>query len=427
MEPVAASPASFHPSKAATSTASVSSGHPSCSGSRRRPSSANSVISPAYDRRSRALRRFAQSHAVGLCVGNAQVAPRRDRPWVAWSPCLKPVFARRCWTRCASASSSRTARWAPCCRPRTSPWTTSRASRAATRFSTSPGPTSCARCTTPTSGPARTQSRRTRSAPTGPTSVSTTSSSGSANWPGPAPRWPRRSPTGGRRTDRPRWVLGSLGPGTKLPTLGHVHYRVLRDAYQEQVAGMIEGGADAIIVETCQDLLQAEVGDHRREASDGRCRCAASADRARHGRDDRNDAAGLRDRGGAHRAGAARHRRHRAQLRHRSSRDERAPALSLAQFAPPGVGDAQRGAARTRPQRRHLSVDRTRVGHRAGVVRQRIRHRAGRRLLRHDTRAHQRRSRRRRIAVAARPAGLTRSRPSPRCTSRCPSARTPAC
>jgi 5-methyltetrahydrofolate--homocysteine methyltransferase len=55
-----------------------------------------------------------------------------------------------------------------------------------------------------------------------------------------------------------RWVLGSVGPGTKLPTLGHVPYATLRDAYQEQVAGMIEGGADAIIVETCQDLLQAK-------------------------------------------------------------------------------------------------------------------------------------------------------------------------
>ncbi len=58
--------------------------------------------------------------------------------------------------------------------------------------------------------------------------------------------------------DRPRWVLGSVGPGTKLPTLGHTHFSVLRDAYQEQVAGMIEGGADAIMVETCQDLLQAK-------------------------------------------------------------------------------------------------------------------------------------------------------------------------
>ena len=58
--------------------------------------------------------------------------------------------------------------------------------------------------------------------------------------------------------DRPRWVLGSVGPGTKLPSLGHTHYSVLRDAYQDEVAGLIEGGADAIVVETCQDLLQAK-------------------------------------------------------------------------------------------------------------------------------------------------------------------------
>src|SRR5256714_4393621 len=58
--------------------------------------------------------------------------------------------------------------------------------------------------------------------------------------------------------DRPRYVLGSVGPGTKLPTLGHVPYATLRDAYQENAAGLIEGGAHAIIVETCQDLLQAK-------------------------------------------------------------------------------------------------------------------------------------------------------------------------
>jgi 5-methyltetrahydrofolate--homocysteine methyltransferase len=56
--------------------------------------------------------------------------------------------------------------------------------------------------------------------------------------------------------ERPRWVLGSMGPGTKLPTLGHVTYSVLRDAYQENAAGLLRGGADALIVETCQDLLQ---------------------------------------------------------------------------------------------------------------------------------------------------------------------------
>jgi len=56
--------------------------------------------------------------------------------------------------------------------------------------------------------------------------------------------------------ERPRWVLGSIGPGTKLPTLGHVTFATLRDAYQENAAGLLRGGADALIVETCQDLLQ---------------------------------------------------------------------------------------------------------------------------------------------------------------------------
>ena len=57
---------------------------------------------------------------------------------------------------------------------------------------------------------------------------------------------------------RPRWVLGSIGPGTKLPTLGHVSFAELRDAYQLNAAGLLAGGADALIVETCQDLLQAK-------------------------------------------------------------------------------------------------------------------------------------------------------------------------
>ncbi|WP_413775718.1 methionine synthase [Micromonospora sp. RTGN7] len=73
--------------------------------------------------------------------------------------------------------------------------------------------------------------------------------------------------------DRPRFVLGSIGPGTKLPTLGHTAYATLRDAYQENAAGLIDGGADALIVETCQDLLQvkaAVVGSHRAMAAIGR-------------------------------------------------------------------------------------------------------------------------------------------------------------
>ncbi|WP_405896974.1 methionine synthase [Streptomyces sp. NBC_00727] len=57
-------------------------------------------------------------------------------------------------------------------------------------------------------------------------------------------------------TGEQRWVLGSMGPGTKLPTLGHVPYATIRDGFQANAEGLIAGGADALIVETTQDLLQ---------------------------------------------------------------------------------------------------------------------------------------------------------------------------
>ncbi|MFE2310714.1 homocysteine S-methyltransferase family protein, partial [Streptomyces sp. NPDC059411] len=57
-------------------------------------------------------------------------------------------------------------------------------------------------------------------------------------------------------TGQQRWVLGSMGPGTKLPTLGHIDYTTIRDAYQINAEGLITGGADALLVETTQDLLQ---------------------------------------------------------------------------------------------------------------------------------------------------------------------------
>ncbi|OEU98599.1 MULTISPECIES: methionine synthase [Streptomyces] len=71
---------------------------------------------------------------------------------------------------------------------------------------------------------------------------------------------------------RMRWVLGSMGPGTKLPTLGHAPYTILRDAYQQNAEGMIAGGADALLVETTQDLLQtkaAVIGARRGMAAVG--------------------------------------------------------------------------------------------------------------------------------------------------------------
>lgn len=57
---------------------------------------------------------------------------------------------------------------------------------------------------------------------------------------------------------KPRFVLGSLGPGTKLPTLGHTTYAHLKDAYRIASQGLVDAGADALLIETTQDLLQAK-------------------------------------------------------------------------------------------------------------------------------------------------------------------------
>ena len=55
---------------------------------------------------------------------------------------------------------------------------------------------------------------------------------------------------------RPRYVAGSMGPGTKLPSLGHIGFYELRDSYVEQARGLIDGGSDLFLIETCMDLLQ---------------------------------------------------------------------------------------------------------------------------------------------------------------------------
>jgi 5-methyltetrahydrofolate--homocysteine methyltransferase len=62
-----------------------------------------------------------------------------------------------------------------------------------------------------------------------------------------------------RSFDRPRFVIGSVGPGTKLITLGHVGYSELLASYRVQMDGLLDGGADAILIETCQDLGQIKV------------------------------------------------------------------------------------------------------------------------------------------------------------------------
>jgi 5-methyltetrahydrofolate--homocysteine methyltransferase len=57
---------------------------------------------------------------------------------------------------------------------------------------------------------------------------------------------------------RPRWVAGSMGPGTKFPTLGQISYAEFRGAYEEQAAGLLEGGVDLLLIETVFDLLSAK-------------------------------------------------------------------------------------------------------------------------------------------------------------------------
>jgi 5-methyltetrahydrofolate--homocysteine methyltransferase len=57
-----------------------------------------------------------------------------------------------------------------------------------------------------------------------------------------------------------RWVCGSLGPGTKLPSLGHIEPEKLVESYREQLVALIEAGVDLLLFETCQDLFQIKLG-----------------------------------------------------------------------------------------------------------------------------------------------------------------------
>ncbi len=54
----------------------------------------------------------------------------------------------------------------------------------------------------------------------------------------------------------PRFVAGSMGPTTKLPSLGHIRFKDMSASYREQAQGLVEGGVDLLCVETCQDILQ---------------------------------------------------------------------------------------------------------------------------------------------------------------------------
>jgi len=73
--------------------------------------------------------------------------------------------------------------------------------------------------------------------------------------------------------DRPRWVAGSIGPGTRFPSLGQIRYAELRDLYEEQSRALIEGGVDHLIIETMFDLLAVKAamnGARRAMRAEGR-------------------------------------------------------------------------------------------------------------------------------------------------------------
>lgn len=73
-----------------------------------------------------------------------------------------------------------------------------------------------------------------------------------------AARIARRVADGFSKPDHPRFVAGSMGPTTKLPSLGHIGFVQMAAAYKEQAQGLVEGGVDLLCIETCQDLLQSK-------------------------------------------------------------------------------------------------------------------------------------------------------------------------
>ena len=199
-----------------------------------------------------------------------------------------------CSTCSTSVSSSPTARWAPCCRPLTSRPRRLRRPRGLQRDpQRHPAGRRARPSTAPTSRPARTPWRRTPSARTWPTSPSTASRTGSSSWPRRARGSPARSPTSSpRRTGRgscsarsdrapscPRWATRpTRGCATPTPSAGR---------------GLLAGGVDAMVVETCQDLLQAKAAVLGAQRAMARRGPARPDHRPGDRRDHRHDAARL--------------------------------------------------------------------------------------------------------------------------------------
>ena len=70
---------------------------------------------------------------------------------------------------------------------------------------------------------------------------------------------------------RPRFVVGSIGPGTKLVSLRQISYDELYESYREQIRGLLDGGVDVLLIETCQDILQTKAAIHAARAAFDTC------------------------------------------------------------------------------------------------------------------------------------------------------------
>lgn len=185
----------------------------------------------------------------------------------------------------------------------------------------------------------------------------------------------------------PRMVLGSMGPGTKLPTLGHAPFDVLRDAYGEAALGMLDGGADAILVETCQDLLQAKAAiiGSRRAMEQAGLRIPIIA----HVTVETTGTMLLGSEIGAALTALEPLGIDLIGLNCATGPAEMSEHLRyLSQRPHPGVGDAERRSAGARQERRRVPTATGRAGRGAGRVRLRVRALAGRWVLRHDSGAH---------------------------------------
>ena len=133
--------------------------------------------------------------------------------------------------------------------------------------------------------------------------------------------------------DRPRWVAGSMGPGTKFPTLGQIPFAELRDAYEEQAARPARGRRRPPHHRDRLRPAAGQGGHQRLPAGHGRRRPPGPAPGPGDHRADRPHAAGHRDRRRPDRPRRHAGRRDRAQLRHRAGRDGRAAAPPVGQHA----------------------------------------------------------------------------------------------